>query len=316
MLKNSSISKILITGASGFVGTHLAKYLADQGYEIHSCVRQLEIQKFGLENKHVCSLENIEELEALFHQIQPQILIHLASRAIPNRQLDDLEVQYRETVLPSISLAKAAPTSLKLAIFTGSCEEYGNGIPPFQENQALRVISPYGWAKASAFHAVSMIAQQRRLPYCWLRPFLMFGSGQKTDQLIPTVIVGCLKDREIPLTYGQQTRDFLFVEDFCFMIGKIINGSPLAIGETLNLCSGVPRTIRSVAELIQKSIGTGKLDFGRISYRFNEAMSFYGSPDRFISKFGKLELTRLELALDRTIQSYAAQLEKDLGKAA
>jgi UDP-glucose 4-epimerase len=291
--------RVLLTGSTGFIGSHLVPFLAQNGFDVHCIVRRPNPLSGAAE--HICDLTDAGSLETLFGRLKFEFFVHLASRAFPSRDLSDLEAQISNTVLPSIVLARTLPTSLKLAVFFGSCEEYGKGLVPFREDHALHNISPYGWAKISAFHAVQMIALQRNLPVCWARPFLTFGSGQRTNQLVPSLIRGCKLDCDIPLSPGEQTRDFIFVNDLCYMVLNLLKKPTLAGGQVLNLCSGTPRTVRYMAELIQRLCGTGSLRFGALTYRENEAMSFYGCPEKYSSLFGKPNLTPLEEALQQTI---------------
>ena len=75
-------------------------------------------------------------------------------------------------------------------------------------------------------------------------------------------------------------------------------------GQTINLCSGVPRTIRSMAEMIQQKVGSGNLQLGAVPYRSHEMMSFYGSTKKFDSLFGEFQHTPIEEALAKTIEFY------------
>jgi nucleoside-diphosphate-sugar epimerase len=200
---------------------------------------------------------------------------------------------------------------LDFAIFVGSCEEYGNGKPPFIETQEPIVFSPYGWGKIASYQAIKLICTERKINYCWIRPFLTFGPQQSSKSIIPSVILSCLKNENIALTPGEQTRDFIYVEDICEMFRILIKNHKTTNNEIFNLCSGIPRTISSVTHLIQNKIGTGKLLFGKVPYRPNEAMSFYGSNTKFNKYFGEVPLHDFESAIDLTIQSYKSNFTNE-----
>lgn len=291
--------RIVLTGASGFIGSHLRSSLIKHGYEVHCILRKPAEELHN--NVHLCDFKDFISLARILSDLHPDFVIHLASLAAPSRNIDSFDIHYENTVLPAIALSRAVSGPLKLLLFFGSCEEYGNGPCPFHEDQPLVGISPYGWAKISAFYAATQISKQRQLPWCWIRPFLAFGGLQKSNAFIPTLIRGCLSDVDIPLTLGEQTRDFIFIDDLCRMIVAILKGFTKAQGQILNLCSGTPRVIRVVAEMIQRKIGKGRLLFGALPYRENEAMSFFGCPDRFFRLYGPFLLTPFEEALHRTI---------------
>lgn len=293
--------RLLITGGTGFIGRHLARYLANQGHNIHLAVRthipQCEFPQYEWRVRESASLS------AIFAAVQPHICIHLAAQARPNRVLDEFDSQYENTILPALEVARAIPPKTELALFFGSCEEYGNGTVPFRENDALRSFSAYGWGKISAFHAVQTVFTIRTLPWCWVRPFLVFGPGQGGDRLIPSVINACLRDADVPLSPGEQTRDFLYIGDLCEMVGRIVSHPERATGQILNLCSGQPRRIKQVAQLIHSKVGRGRLCVGALSYRQAEAMEFFGSPELFDRLFGMPTLMDFEAAIALTIDS-------------
>ncbi|MBS1962187.1 MAG: NAD-dependent epimerase/dehydratase [Bdellovibrionales bacterium] len=299
--------KIVITGAGGFIGRHLVRKFAEAGHAITAIVHHWSSgnpMPTDLANVIQGSCNDTDFLQKTFAEISPDVVIHLASKTNPSRDLTDLGSQMRSTFEPAVHVAQALPSSIELALFFGSCEEYGNGAVPFREEQAPVCFSPYGWGKIAAHYGVSLIAKLRDLPTCWARPFLTFGPNQPSGLLIPTVIKGCLENRKIPLTLGQQTRDFLYVEDLCRMVEVLLKDSGKAAGQTINLCSGKPRTIRSVAEEIRKAAGSGTLDFGAVPYRKEEAMEFYGSPEKFERLFGKFEMTPFSEAIAKTVQAY------------
>ena len=305
MPEHSSENRVLITGGTGFVGRHLRGFLHRKGYDVHYISRLPT--HLGVGNQHVCDLVRADTLLELFSEIQPNYLLHLAALAVPNRNLAELGQHYENTVLPTLTLARIAPANLKLAIFFGSCEEYGAGTAPFQEHHQLHAVSPYGWAKISAFHGSKLIAEQRNFPWCWIRPFLCFGAEQHSESIIPTLIRGCINGEEIQLTPGEQTRDFIYVLDLCEMILAMMQRPQISQGQTLNLASGIPRTMISVARSINKIVGSGTLNFGAKPYRQNEIMSFYGSTSKFTACFGDRQHHSFEEALVATIKAFQLQ---------
>jgi nucleoside-diphosphate-sugar epimerase len=234
-------------------------------------------------------------------QVCPEFVVHLASRTTPGRDLGDFEQQVAATVLPAITVARSLPASTRLAIFFGSCEEYGNTAPPFREDGPTMSFSPYGWAKNTTREAVLLVARTLGRPVCWVRPFLTFGPGQGSGLFVPDVIRACVRNQRLDLTTGEQTRDFIAVKDVCGMVQQILQHPDRADGKVVNLCSGQPRTIRSVGDAIRRLVGRGDLCWGALPYRTAEAMEFYGSTDTFDRVFGHYPLTDFDHALAETI---------------
>lgn len=303
----SALNRAVLTGGSGFIGTHLKNALQRQGYEVFQLTRPGSMNA-GLEEKDLHQIEvdlsEQKNLEAVLRELQPDILVHLASRAEPGRDLALLPRFYQDTVETAIHVALSVPLSTRLAVFIGSCEEYGNGPVPFRENQKLEAFSPYGWSKISAHYGVEMVARQRGLAWTWLRPFLTFGPKQKKQALIPYLIDRLLEGCEVALTAGEQTRDFVYIEDLCSMILRVLEQPDKSIGKTFNLCSGVPRRVCDVAKIIHAQVGRGKLKLGAIPYREREAMNFYGSPGLFNETFGLHQPVPFEEAISKTIAAY------------
>lgn len=300
--------KIVITGATGFIGRYLTRFLSERSYEVHAWVRPNSkstdiierIRQFAA--IHEVSLSNEKEMISAFEKIRPDFVIHLAGLTFPSRNPDDFFSHIENTLEPALHLSLAIPQSVRLSLFVGTCEEYGSGEVPFNETQIPRVLSPYGWAKISAKSAVEWTAKIRKIPICWVRPFLTFGPGQSSKQLIPTLVEACSTGKRVALTPGQQTRDFIFVEDVCRHFERVLENHEKAVGGTFNFCSGVPRSVHEVAELVQKTAGKGDLGWGDLPYREDEVMSFFGSREHFQETFGDLPLTDFESSIRKTVE--------------
>lgn len=298
----SARKRIVITGGTGFVGRALVSYLNEENFDLHLLTRR-PVEVLNARVHAVESLSDFEKIQALLESIQPHFVIHLASLVSPGRQLDDIRKQIHDTIEPAAAMAMALPSSVELAVFIRSADEYKNGTSPYTEEHPLEAISTYGWAKMSSFHLVELIAKNRNLPVSWVRPFLVFGPGQIGDRFIPTVIRGCLDGKKVALTPCEQTRDFIYVKDVCVAIHQMLSAPKKAIGKTFNLSSEHPRTLKEVATSIRDQIGSGVLDFGAIPYRKNEIMDLYGTSAKFRSTFGELALTPFEEALRETISA-------------
>ena len=286
------MKKVLITGANGLVGRSLKPYLLQAGFDVHA----MDIED--------CNLCIYQDTSHYINKCNPDFLVHLASMTNPNRNLNEFSENFEKTVIPSIQVALSLPTSTRLALFFGSIEEYGNNLPPFKESLPPIAISGYGWAKTSSYHAVSLICRQRNIPMTWIRPSLLFGPHMSKDRFVGHIIHSCLNNKPADLTACEQTRDLLFIDDFCNMFLKVIQNPSFAESKILNICSGQPRKLIDVAILIQKIIGKGQINFGALPYREHENMNFFSDASLFNSLFGPIELTPFEVALKKTIYNF------------
>lgn len=282
--------KILITGAGGFAGTHLSRWFRNAGHEVIGLTRA------------TCDLRDLPALTATLRQMDPQYIIHLASKTAPARGLADTAEQIEANILTTANLCLAAPSSVKLLALFGSIEEYGENEPPFSEGLPPSVISIYGWSKISARALADYICKQRSIPWTWIRPSLFFGVGLPETRFFGHVLGRCLRNETAMLTPCEQTRDFYYIEDLGGALECVLNHSAKAQGRTWNICSGLPRQLKEVAMLIQQTAGRGALDFGAIPYRPNEVMNFYADPSAFLLQFDPPELTPFVPALIKTVQ--------------
>lgn len=296
----------VVTGGRGFIGKHLIAHLRQHGFQVHSFVRPSALNLLDFEIP--VDLRDQAAVAAQMRLIAPSQVFHLAGTTSPGRRLDRFPELFDSDVKPSINLALALGTSVKMFYVFGSCEEYGSQEGPFREDHALDAVSDYGWTKISIHHAIRLICRQREIPFCYLRPFLTFGPGQNSSLLVPHLIDTCLRGQHAALTSGEQARDFLYVHDLIGMVGRIIKDPGPALGQTLNLCTGEPVPVRGIGQEIREICANGSLGWGEIPNRSNEARRFFGDPSKYQSLYGEYVLTPRTRALAKTIAIAREQL--------
>jgi nucleoside-diphosphate-sugar epimerase len=287
---------IAITGARGFWGRYLVNFLQKQGLTVIPMDRQN------------CDLSIQSEVSSFFQTHPIDVLVHLASKVSPGRGGYQFHQQFNETVLSVSHICQSVPTAIKRLVLVGSIEEYGANIAPFHEGMSPSSISTYGWGKIASFYAAQTILRERKLEYCWVRPGLMYGSGIGENLFFGRVLHGCLRGESIDLTLGMQTRDFCYIKDASDQLKNIILYSGQWNGEIINIGSGVPRQLREVALALQKKIGKGQLNFGKIPYRNGEVMDFYLCMKKYESYFGQLHLTEFNHSLDLLIDELSISM--------
>ena len=159
-------------------------------------------------------------------------------------------------------------------IQVGSSMEYGNAKSPQKENFKCKAKSVYGKAKLlSSIHLINLY-KKKKFPSTILRLYQAYGPRQDLNRFIPITIMGCLKNEKFPCSEGNQSRDFLHVNDVVDAIIKsLINKN--AKGQIINIGLGRPIKIRNIIEYLKKTLKGGHPLFGKIKLRKEEILKVY-----------------------------------------
>lgn len=266
------MSRVLITGAAGFIGSHLTRTCLDVGHEVHVVVRpgsddsRLDAIDPSIE-RHNFDLQSEDAMKRCLSGISPEFVFHLAAR--PRRreesELSDAKVGIKEHLTALLNLLGAASSvphpPLKI-IRTGSIAEYGTAPRPYQEDSREMPATAYGAELASATHLIGGL--QRRLPFPVItaRLALVYGPTQSTEFMIPLFIERCLAGQPCIVHHASDRRDLLHVSDAVDALLRIAN-APVST-RLVNVASGIAPTMREVAELIVERTGA---DPDLIEYR-------------------------------------------------
>ncbi len=247
---------ILLTGASGFVGRQVLKDLSDKGIKIRLVVREGKQHEFA---NQVC-VESIVITQDLFVESATwwanvcqgvDTVIHIAWFAEPGKYLQS--EKNIDCLIGTLQMAKGSlMAGVRRFIGIGTCFEYDltNGLLSIQTE--LKPLTPYAATKAAAFTALSKYLTQHGIEFAWCRLFYLFGEGEDKRCLVG-YLRSKLESGELALlTNGNQVRDYLDVRD----AGKMIVEKSLSnLQGPINICSGVPVTVRQIAEKIAKEYG-------------------------------------------------------------
>ena len=176
-------------------------------------------------------------------------------------------------------------------------------LSPQKEKHNCKPISIYGISKYKASKFIEKYGKLKDLPFVILRPYQVFGPGQKKNRLVPQVIEACLKNRNFDCTAGTQLRDFIFIDDFTYLILKIIKNIKIR-KEIFNVGSGNPISVKDIIMKIQSIIKKGNPNFGSISMRKDEIRDLYPSITKVKNKFSWSPKIGLLQGLKKTILSY------------
>ena len=249
--------KILVTGSSGFIGSHLTEYLVERGYEVVAFDRYNNNNHYGWleKSKYKKKIEfilgDIRDYDSVNKAMKGcQSVMHLAALiGIPYSYISPT-AYIKTNVEGTLNILESAKNlKLKQVIITSTSEVYGTAIKKkLSENDELKAQSPYAASKIAADQLSLSYYRSFGLPVKIIRPFNTFGPRQSARAVIPSIITQALSKNKIKIGNLNTTRDFLYVEDLCAAYEKILKSKKL-LGEVTNV--GVDSEI-SIKNLILK----------------------------------------------------------------
>ncbi|MDP2785730.1 MAG: NAD(P)-dependent oxidoreductase [Sulfurimicrobium sp.] len=245
---------VLLTGATGFVGRQVLRELAERGARVRAVVRK-QCKLATLENvESVVTTpdifaENAEWWADICEGIDT--IIHVAWYAEPGKYLQS--TKNLDCLTGTLQMAKgAAQARVRRFIGIGTCFEYDLAGGMLSVQTPLRPLTAYAGAKAAAFMALSRWLSEQGVEFAWCRVFYLYGEGEDARRLVPYLHTKLASGEPAELTSGNQIRDFLDVRD----AGRMIVESALSNEQgPINICSGVPITVRQLAEQIADKYG-------------------------------------------------------------
>ncbi|WEX76633.1 NAD(P)-dependent oxidoreductase [Sinorhizobium numidicum] len=257
-------TKVLLTGATGFVGRHVLNELIERGMVAYPVVREGNEERFSAR----AGIGRVLSTSALFAESDSwwaealadiDIVVHLAWYAEPGKYLTS--PINLDCLAGTLAMAKgAAAAGVKRFVGIGTCFEYELTGRPLTTDTPLKPSTPYAGAKAAAFLALSQWLPQNGVEFAWCRLFYLYGEGEDERRFVPYLRNSLASGRKADLTQGLQVRDFLDIREAARMI---VDVSVSTAQGAVNICSGVPITIREFAERIADEYGRRDLlNFG------------------------------------------------------
>lgn len=305
--------RILVTGAAGFIGSHICRYLLNDGCKVVgfddlSGGFKDQVPE-SVEFVHG-SIEDIQQVNALFDRHHFTHVYHLAAYAAEGLSHFIKHFNYNNNLLGSINLINAAINhQVKLFVFTSSIAVYGHNQLPMKEELVPAPEDPYGIAKYAVELDLRESHEMFGLNYAVFRPHNVYGEHQNLGDPYRNVI-GIFMNRLLqkkPLTIfgdGSQTRAFSFIDDIAPLIASIRH-HPKAWNQVFNIGADTPYEIRHLAEIIAAEFGVRpKIEF--LAAR-NEVQHAYCSHEKIRSFFPTIAQT---IPLERGISQMANWAKK------
>jgi NAD dependent epimerase/dehydratase len=260
-----SETQVLVTGAGGFIGSHLVEKLVQKGARVRAFVRYNSRRDHGLltylpkdvSEKVEIIPGDLRDLPALISAMQNiDTVFHLGALiAIPYSYIHPLEVVESNTLGTLNVLLAGRETRVRRIVHTSTSEVYGTARQvPISEDHPLQGQSPYSASKIGADKLAESFFCAFNLPVVTLRPFNTYGPRQSARAVIPTIISQALTQDVLHLGSLDVSRDFTYISDT--VDGFICAGEvPDIEGNTINLGTGVEISIRNLVGEIQEILG-------------------------------------------------------------
>lgn len=307
--------RVLLTGATGFLGSWILRELAGGGTPTLALVRR------GSGRSRLAGLPALETVEgdlASISSLRPALeafgvdtFIHCAWAGVGNQHRND-DSQITANVGPTAELARLArDLRCKAWIGLGSQAEYGPGQGALDERSPTEPTTLYGAAKLASCLLARRLCELGGVRFAWLRVFSTFGPGEDLGWLIPYLVRALLRRETPALTACGQRWDFLFGPDAAEAVVKVAT-SPGAHG-VYNLGSGRAHPLKSVVEQIRDLVDPGlPLGIGQVPYRPDQVMHLEADIRRLTEEVGWRPRTTLEEGLRQTVEWHRQQMAGEL----
>lgn len=274
--------KILVTGATGFIGWHCLKALRGHDVELHGVARADPDDDIPGVVWHRADLMDKQAVHSLVAGLRPTSLLHLGWYVTPGKYWTASE--NLDWLAASIELLQSfAKCGGCRFVGVGTCAEY-----KWESDRLIESVTPvapsslYGICKVAFSSVLDAYARQMGLSTAWARLFYTFGPREQLERLVPSVAVALLQGRPADCTSGEQIRDFLYVEDVASALAHITLSEMTG---PVNVSSGTGIAIRRLVEILAARLG--RPDLVRFGARFTPP----GEPPVLVGDCAKLAAT-------------------------
>jgi nucleoside-diphosphate-sugar epimerase len=291
--------RVMLTGASGFIGRHCLDRLLREDCEIDAVARAGRDVDGSRVRWHAADLRDPDAAGRIVAMLRPTLLLHLAWEVTPglySRSPDNLRWLAATTAMATAF----GDTGGRRFVGVGSSAEYANvdGLC-VEDSTPIRPATIYGKCKAACWLALDAAAQHYGFAAAWGRVFLPYGPGDPANRLIPSVLAALMKSRPVETTHGRQQRDFIYAPDIADFLVSLLFSDETGV---FNVGTGRPIAVRKVVEYLATSLGRSDLlRFGAIEPGPDEPALLAADMTKTKARLGWTAPTGIEAGLDTVL---------------
>ena len=311
--------QILITGAAGFIGFNLSKYLLENSkfkifgvdnfntYYSKSLKKDRikELKKFHNFRFEKIDITNKKKLDIFFKKKKVSLIINLAAQAGVRYSLIKPTEYVDNNVLGFYNIISAANKyKVKRIIYASSSSVYGDSVIfPLSEKQKIKPKNIYALSKKINEEMADVFSEQFKIYFVGLRFFTVYGEWGRPDMFMMKYLQSSFNSsKKFYLNnFGNHIRDFTYIDDVCEIIKRLIlSKNKKKYHQFFNICSNNPLNLSKIINQINKLTFKKPRIFKR-SLQKADVIKTHGSNKKILSKIGKIKFTKIEIGLEKTI---------------
>lgn len=304
------MKRVLVTGASGFIGSHCLLLLTPLAEELHAVYYHPPAQTNASVIPHHVDLMDARQVEHLIATVQPTHLMHLAWDTTPGDAITSTRnIQWLQA---SLNLIESFQRHGGQRVFVaGTCLEYEAGNSPLSAIcTPAKPKTMYGACKLALQQVLAGLSHHHGLGWTWGRIFYVYGPGEHPERLVPNVITSLLADQPARCTHGEQVRDYLHVADVAQACVTLLNSD---VEGVFNIASGQPIRLKDMVDTIARKLGKEHLiELGALPARTDEPPFLVADISHTFEQLNWRPEYTLETGLENTIAWWQTQLDKDI----
>ena len=304
--------KIFITGASGFIGFHLAQKLAQAGYDVLGLDNLNDYYDVSLKQARLKNLENFKNfkfikadckdknfIEDFFKHEKPEIVIHLAAQAGVRYSLESPQTYIDSNITGFLNMLEGTKNFMpRHFIYASSSSVYGGNtkVPFAESDDVLQPKSLYAVTKRSNELMAESYAHLYKIPLTGLRFFTVYGAWGRPDMAYFKFTDAILRGKKIDVyNFGNMMRDFTYIDDIIEGVEKLIPHAPQH-HEIYNIGNNKPEKLMDMISSLENLLGK-KAEINFLDMQAGDVVQTYASIEKLHAKTGFMPQTKLEEGL-------------------